>query len=242
MARARNGKKAAALARAVGKPVHQVCVGLETALWEAGPNHVTEFADALQFEGKPVIPPEKKAKWEALGRFREELTKFLVGKDAAFIGGVAVRSYGGRTAATVDYDLLIAPELLKEVTRFLESQGGDLQGTVEHTYCFHIKGADLPMDVRVARSPLDQVALSTSKRASFEGRKLRLVRPAALGAMKVKAYSERKGRPQGRRDREDVRGLIEVGAAEEEEIRQLLEKHRPDLLPELDEILRREHP
>ena len=98
-----------ALARALGRTEDQVACGLEVALWEAGPNPVTEFADALQFEGKPKMSATQQEKWEALGRLRDDLTKFLEGKNAAFIGGVAVRSYGGRTAATVGFDVLVEP-------------------------------------------------------------------------------------------------------------------------------------
>jgi len=231
-------RKRAALALALGRTEDQVACRLEEALWEAGPNHLTDFADALEFEGKPKVSEDKKKKWEALRRFREEMTKFLEKKDAAFIGGVAVRSYGGRTTPTIDYDVLVAPKLLKSMTAFLEGQSGSLKGTVENTYMFHLKEPDLRLDVRVARSPLDEEALSTAKKSTFEGRKLGIVNPRALAAMKVKAYSERKELPPGAQVRADVRGLIDVGATTDAEIRKLLKKHRPDLLSELDEILK----
>lgn len=204
---------------------------------EAGPNPITELADGLEFEGKPSMPPHKKSEWEALGRFRDALTAFLAGKDAAFIGGTAVRSYGGRAGPTVDYDLLIAPELLKTVTKFLEEQTGRLEGSVENTCLFRITVCNIDVDVRVAKTPLDIEALSTAKRANFFGRRLKIVRPAHLAAMKVKAYSERKELKKGRMDRDDVRGLLECGATTATEIRDLLQCHRPDLLPALDEIL-----
>ena len=225
-------------ARSLGKPVHQVAVGLDRALWEAGPNPVTDFADALEFEGKPVMPPETRQGWEALGRFRDALTQFLVGKSAAFIGGVAVRSYGGRTGATLDFDILIDPALLQEVTSFLKREGAQLFGTVEATYTFHLKPSNTDVDMRVAVSPLDREALATAKEASFRDRKLQIVRPAPLAAMKLKAYSERKDDPiKGGIDRSDVLGLIRSGATSEQEVREILVRFRPDLLRELDEIL-----
>lgn len=231
-----NGKRAR-LARRLGRTERQVACGLESALWEVGPNHLTEFADALQFEGKPKVSGAKQKKWEALGRFRDELTRFLADKKAAFIGGVAVRSYGGRTTPTIDYDVLIDSGLLKPMTRILETLGGSLQGTVEETYHFYIAGPEIDLDVRVARTSLDQEALATRKQAAWEGRRLGIVTPKALAAMKVKAYSERKKQPEGATDRADVKGLIAVGATTEQEVRRMLKKHRPDLLPELDEIL-----
>jgi hypothetical protein len=214
-----------------------VACGIEDALWEAGPNPVTDFADTLEFEGKQKMPSDKQEKWEALGRFRDELTKYLSGKNAAFIGGVAVRSYGGRTAATIDFDVLVDPKLLKETTKFLESEGGILMGTQENTYHFRIKGPAIDLDIRVAKGSLDEDALAGAKPAKFEGRKLKIVLAGALAAMKVKAYSERKNEPQGKIDRADVRGLLKVGATNEVEVRQMLKKHRPDLLPEFEEIL-----
>jgi hypothetical protein len=237
LSRIGTNRKLAAVARAIGRTQAQVACGLEVALREAGPNPVTDFADALQFEGKPKMPSDKQEKWEALGRFRDALTKFLEGKNAAFIGGVAVRSYGARTAATVDFDVLVEPKLLQGMTKFLEGQGGTLVGTVENTYSFNLKGPAMDLDVRVAKGALDETSLAGAKPASFQGRKLKIVLAKALAAMKVKAYSERKHQAQGKVDREDVRGLLKVGATTELEVRQLLKKHRPDLLAELDEIL-----
>jgi len=225
------------VARAIGRMEHEVVCGLEVALWEAGPNPVTDFADALQFEGKPKMASDKQEKWEGLGGFRDSLTKFMEGKNIAFIGGVAVRSYGGRTAATLDFDVLVEPKLLQGTTKFLEGQGGILMGSSEHTYHFNLKRLDLNLDVRVAKSPLDEAALAGAKLATFQERKLKIVLAKALTAMKVKAYSERKHEPQGLTDRDDVRGLLKVGAATEPEVRQVLKKYRPDLLAELDEIL-----
>src|SRR6185436_1119064 len=160
-------RKRASVARAIGRTEHQVACGLEVALWEAGPNPVTDFADALQFEGKPKMAKDKQDKWEALRGFRDALTRFLVGKNAAFIGGVAVRSYGGRTAATVDFDVLIDPKLLRGMTTFLEGEGGSLMGTVENTYSFHLKGPGIDLDVRVAKGSLDEAALAGAKPATF---------------------------------------------------------------------------
>jgi len=220
------------------KPLHQVVVGLEQALWEAGPNAVTDFADALECEGRYQMPPDEKKQWEALGHFRDALTEFLVGKDAAFIGGVAVRTYGGRRTATVDFDFLVAPSLLKEVTSFLEAQGGTLKSTVESTYSFHVEPCRLDVDVRLAESALDKEALQTAGDSRFKGRKLRIVRPDFLAAMKVKAYSERKGQPEGDQDKKDIHGLIGVGSTSPEAIREILKRHRPDLASDLDEILR----
>jgi len=224
-------------ARSPGRPLHQVIVGLEEALWEAGPNPVTDFADALECEGRYDMPPDEKDRWEALGRFRDALTQFLAGKEAAFIGGVAVRTYGGRTTATVDFDFLVAPSLLKDVTSFLESEGAELKGTVESTYSFRVKPCALNVDVRLAQSALDQEALQTGGTSRFRGRQLGIVRPDFLAAMKVKAYSERKGQSEGDQDRKDVQGLVRVGSTSPEAIREILKRHRPDLVSELDEIL-----
>ncbi len=222
----------------MGLPPHQVAVGLDRALWEAGPNPVSDFADALEFDGRYVMPPQEKAEWEALGRFREDLTRFLAGRNAAFIGGIAVRSYGGRAGPTTDFDLLIDEDLLKPMTAFLESQGAGLAGTVENTYAFLVKPCSTDFDVRVARTALDAVALSTAKPATFSGRALKIVLPAPLAAMKVKAYADRKGTESGQRDRADVRGLIACGSTSPDAVRDVLARHSPLLLPALEEILK----
>lgn len=212
-------------------------VGLGQALDEMGPNPLTEFADGLEIEGHPKPPGGHFPMWESIGRFRDALTEFLQGKDHAFIGGVAARSYAARGVPTKDFDVLVDVRHLKEFTSFLEADGARLAGTVEDTYAFRIPSLGFDFDVRVARSGLDQEALSKAKGASYAGRKLRIVAPEHLAAMKVKAYSERKDSDKGRLDASDIRGLLAVGATTEEAIRAVLEKHRPDLLPELDEVL-----
>jgi len=212
-------------------------LGLDEALSEMGPNHATEFADALEIEGFPKPKGGHFPLWESIGRFREALTDFLAGKDHAFIGGVAVRSYGAREAPTKDYDVMVDSRHLKEITSFLEGQGAALKGTVEDTYQFRVEHLKFDFDVRVATSPLDREALAAAKGATFSGRKLRIVQSDHLAAMKVKAYSERKGSVKGQLDASDVRGLIGVGATTEDAVRGALKKHRPDLLAELDEIL-----
>jgi len=230
-------QKIRAVARAARISERQVEVGLEGALWEMGPNDLTEFADGLQFEGKPMTPPGSQEAWEARGRFRDALTAFLSGKNVAFIGGVAVRSYGARIEPTKDYDILVDPGLLKDVTAFLESLGGHLDSNEDETYFFFFRDAWFHLDVSVAWNPLYREALDTAKKAVFQGRDLKIVLPTPLGAMKVKAYSERKDLKKKELDGSDVRGLLSVGATTEEEIRGLLAKHRPDLLPALAEIL-----
>lgn len=238
MARVRTNRKRAQLARRIGRTERQVACGLETALWEAGPNPITDFADELQFEGKRKMPTGNFEQWQAIGKFRDALTAYLEGKNTAFIGGVAVRSYGGRTTPTIDFDVLIEPKLLNGITHLVEKEGGRLMGTVENTYSFHIKRAGFDLDIRVAKGPLDEAALAGAKSARFQGRKLKIVLPEYLTAMKVKAYSERKRDAQGKVDRSDVRGMLSVGATTEAEVRKILQKLRPDLLSEFAEILR----
>ena len=225
-------------AESLGMAPHQVATGLARALWEAGPNEITDFADALEFEGKHVMTEMEQNQWEALRGFRSALTEYLSGKNAAFIGGVAVRSYGGRTGATFDYDVMIEPSLLQDTTTFLEGQGAALRSTVEHTYTFHVSPCDVDLDVRVAKTPLDQEGLAKAKGATFQNRRLKVVLPSHLACMKVKSYSERKTDPvKGPLDRNDVRGLVRCGATSPDEIRDVLRRHRPDLLRELEEIL-----
>lgn len=237
MSPSESARRLAEVARRAGVVPGQVAVGLSRALWEVGPNPVTDFADEIVIEGNPGMTPSDRASWEALGRFREALTTYLVGKEAAFIGGVAVRSYGGRLSPTIDYDLLVSSTTLKEISSFLEREGGVLQGTVESTYTFRIASCELDLDVRVATSPLDQEALKTAKTGTFKDRVLKLVLADFLAAMKVKAFSERMEFESGERDRLDVRGLLRCGATSEPAIRRILAKHRPDLLTVLDLIL-----
>ena len=66
---------------------------------------------------------------------------------------------------------------------------------------------------------------------------LHVVQPDFLAAMKVKAYSERADTQKGEQDRRDVQRLV-AGPTTEATVRSILERHRPDLLEILDEILR----
>lgn len=211
-------------------------VGLGQALDEMGPNHLTEFADALEIEGYPKKDEGRFPMWESIGKFRNAMTGFLQGKDHAFIGGVAVRSYAARTVPTGDYDVLIDPKHLKEFTSFLEGEGAKLVGTAEDTYSFRVVPLQFDFDLRVARSTLDREALAQAKTARYGDKKLRIVTPEYLAAMKVKAYSERKHSAKGKLDASDVLGLLDVGATASEKIREVLEKHRPDLTSDLHEI------
>lgn len=213
-------------------------VGLDGALSEMGPNHLTEFADALVIEGVRKPGKEFYEMWDARGVFRGALADFLSGVNHAFIGGVASRSYGARLGPTQDYDVMIDREHLKGMTAFLEKRGATLKSTVEDTYQFRVASLKFDVDVRVARSSLDREALAKAKGASYEGRKLRIVRAEHLAAMKAKSYSERREIiPQGPLDAEDIRGLIAVGKTTASAVRAVLRRHRPDLLPVLEEIL-----
>lgn len=212
-------------------------VGLEEALSEMGPNHATEFADALVIEGHPKPEKGHFPLWESIGKFREALVDFLEGTTHAIIGGVAVRSYGAREGPTKDYDVMVDSGHLKAMTAFLVAQGAVLNSSVEDTYMFRVEALGFDFDVRVATSPMDREALAASAGGTFEGRKLRIVTPDYLAAMKVKAFSERKDSEKGMLDAADVRGLVRVGKTDRKAIESILRKHRPDLLPELAEIL-----
>ena len=168
--------------------------GLEEVLSEMGPNHATEFADALDIEGYRKPEEGYFPLWQPIGKFREALVGFLEDKAHAFIGGIAARSYGAREAPTQDYDVMIDSGHLKEMTAFLEKQGAVLKGTVEDTYMFRVEPLKFDFDVRVARSTMDREALARAKGATFGGRKLRIVTPEYLAAMKVKACDERNER------------------------------------------------
>jgi hypothetical protein len=139
----------------------------------------------------------------------------------------------------MDYDVMIDIAHLKELTAFLEKQGAVLKSTVEDTYSFRVEPLKFDFDLRVARSSMDREALDRAKGATFGGRRLRIVTPDYLAAMKVKAYGERKGSEKGELDASDVLGLVGVGATTSGAVESILKKHRPDLMAELDEILRK---
>lgn len=227
------------LLRRLRRSVESCPMGLAEALSEMGPNHATEFADALAIEGveKPIDGVHRVT--ESLGRFRDALVDFLQVKAHAFAGGVAVRSYGARVTPTNDYDFLIDPAQLSDVMAFMEGQRAVLQGVSEDTFLFTLKFETLifHVDVLAARSPLHREVLEKAKAAFYAGRKLRIATPDCLAAMKVKAYHERLDEDKRRTDRADVVGLLTTRQASESGIRDILKRHRPDLLPVLDEIL-----
>ncbi len=211
-------------------------IGLGRALEEMGPNHLTDFADSLTIDGHPKPQKGHFPMWEDIGSFREAFTDFLGGIEHAFIGGVAARSHGARRTPTIDYDVLVPRKRLQETTAFLERLGGKLAGTVESTYTFRMEFLGFDVDVRVADSPLDREALQEAETADFKGRKLKIAAVNHLVAMKVKAYAGRKGGEGGEQDKRDVIGYLALPKASLESVRDILRRHRPDLLPELDEI------
>src|SRR5262245_48332870 len=95
-------------------------------------------------------------------------------------------------------------------------------------------GFKMGLDVRLAKSPLDQEALLNYVERPFKRWKLRVVKPDSLVAMKLKAYSERRGSPQGDQDRRDVLHLVSGKHATDKRARSILKKHRPELISVLD--------
>ncbi len=211
--------------------------GLAQALAEMGPNELTELADELQIDGFERPSGGFFPMWQTIGAFRDDLVQFLSGKRQAFIGGVAVRSYGAREGPTFDYDILIASEHLQEVHSFLEKSGATLKGTIEDTYLYRVTSLAFDVDVRVARSDLDRAALAGAKTATYRGVRLGIVAPVHLACMKVKAFSERAETDKGRMDRLDVLGLLRTGATTAEAVRGGLLAHRPDLIATFDRMI-----
>ena len=125
--------------------------------------------------------------------------------------------------------------------KFLADEGAEVAGSIEETYLYTFPWVKPDLDVRLARSPLHREALaSVAEKPAGRGKKLNVVEPDHLVAMKVKAYSERKKLPKGEQDRKDIVQLIRQKLANEGTVRAILAKHRPDLAPELDEILKDE--
>jgi hypothetical protein len=137
----------------------------------------------------------------------------------------------------MDYDIMIDQAGLSIAHKFLETQGAALRDSVKDTYQYVVEPIRLDVDVRIARSGLDREALAAAVAATYRTRRLRIVRADHLAAMKVKAYSERKNHPKGRQDGDDVRNLIVHGRTSASSVRDVLSRHRPDLLTHLDEIL-----
>ncbi|MBI4566068.1 MAG: hypothetical protein HY716_15385 [Planctomycetes bacterium] len=201
---------------------------LEATLIEMGRHPLLDLADELSGEAEERMREEGDS-----GPFIERLAEFLQGKNHALIGGLGVRAYV-RQRPTLDFDVMIDPKHWTEMRRFLVREGADSAGSVEDTYLFRFERFKLGLDVRLARSPLDQDALRNTEARPFKRWKLRIVKPNHLAAMKVKAFSERKGSPQGDQDRQDVLRLIETGKASRQGVRAVLKKHRPDLLAEFE--------
>jgi hypothetical protein len=214
---------------------------LEETLSEMGPNHATEFADALAIEGVETSDRTFHMTWESLGKFRESFTDFLTGIRHAFVGGVAVRSYKARLEPTLDYDVMVDAAEMPRVMAFMEKNGVQWTGMAEdgatHFFVLRLHGRLFHVDVREAKTALDREALDGARPASYGERKLRILEAGHLAALKIEAYAARKDTPKGRLDAQDVAGLLSVGAATEAAVRDILRRHRPELMKELDEIL-----
>jgi hypothetical protein len=210
--------------------------GFAQALDEMGPNHLTEFADELEVEGYPKPQKGHFPMWEEFGAFRERLADFMVGKDLAFAGGVAVRTYGARRGPTEDYDILAGRAHYKDLWKFLEGEGFQYVGSVESTDLMKQRDLGFELDILIADNPLYQEAMAGARSARWRGRTLKLVDPDHLAAMKVKAYAERRDDEKKAQDRRDVVSLLSK-EADAERVREVLARLLPKLLPAFDEIL-----
>lgn len=169
------------------------------------------------------------------GPFIERLVDFLQGKTHALIGGLAVRAYV-RVRPTKDFDVMIDARHWTEMRSFLAREGAESVGAVEDTFLYTFPSFRMDVDVRLANTPLDREAVASVVERPYHGKTLRVVDPAHLATMKVKAFEERRGTPKGEQAA-DVRQLIGQKLADELDVRKVLERHRPDLLRVLDEIL-----
>ncbi len=204
---------------------------LERTLLEMSRNPLIELADNLARDADIRSKEEGDA-----GPFLEALAEFLQGRQFAIIGGVAVRSYV-RDRPTLDFDLMISDAEWPDLVRFLSEHGAESAGSVEDTFLYTFGDFKLDLDIRIARSDLDREALGAVVTRRFKKWILRVVKPDHLAAMKLKAHSERKGTRKGDRDRNDVLDLL-AGHASEAALRELLGRHRPDLIAVLEEVLR----
>ena len=205
---------------------------LELSLIEISRNPLVELADELSGEADV----RKKDEGDA-GPFIGHLAEFLQDKEHALIGGLGVRAYV-RERPTFDFDVMISPGHWTEMRKFLSRHGAEASGSVEQTYMYSFPDFKMGLDVRLAKSPLDQEAIQNTIARPFKKWKLQVVKADYLAAMKVKAYSERKEQPQGEQDKRDVLRLLAGKHARTSAVQSILKKHRPDLLPELEEILK----
>ncbi|MBI4612698.1 MAG: hypothetical protein HY720_03725 [Planctomycetes bacterium] len=204
---------------------------LEASLIEMTRHPLLVLADELSGEAQMRREDEGDP-----GPFIERLVDFLQGRGHAIIGGLAVRAYV-RIRPTNDFDVMMSPENWDAIRSFLAAEDAECSSSVEETYLYTFRSFKLDLDVRLARSPLDRAALDHTEARAYRGRTLAVVEANYLAAMKVKAYSERKELPKGEQDSKDVRRLIRANKADEKAVRAILARHRPDLLPELGEIL-----
>lgn len=210
----------------IGKP------SLEHSIYEMTRHPLLELADELSGEAELRRKEEGDA-----GPFIDRLAKFLQGKEHGIIGGLGVRAHI-RLRPTDDFDIMIDTKHWNEMKEFVRQEGLEHEFSIESTHKYKVPATRMELDVRLAESPLDKEALQNVFERPYHGMPLRVVKANHLVAMKVKAYSERKEYPGGRQDRTDVLDLLKLGKADEQAVRAILKKHRPDLLPELDEILK----
>lgn len=206
---------------------------LERSIVEMTYNALIALADELSGEGALRRREEGDA-----GPFLGRLIEFLQGIDHAVCGELAMRAYL-RERPTLDFDVLVSEGAWEAVKDFVSREGLELLSTAEDIYSYAVPGSRVGLDVLVARSPLWKAALADSIERKVFGRTVRVLKPDFLAVLKVKSYGERKGLPGGDADRADILRLIGKGLALEGAVRDILRRYRPDLLPELDEVLRR---
>lgn len=204
---------------------------LERSIEEMSYHPILAIADELSGEAEVRRTEEGDP-----GPFLARLITFLERIDHAISGGLAVRTYL-RERPTLDFDVLISEDAWEPTRAFASREGLQLRSAAEDIYSFGVPGTKMEFDVLVARSPLWKAALASTVKRKVFGTSVRVLKPDALAAMKVKSYSERKGLPPGDADKMDIRRLVEKGLARPGAVRGILRRHRPDLLPTLDEIL-----
>lgn len=207
---------------------------LARALTEMGRTPLLDLADEMSEESD-----RRRLEEGDPATFIEQFADFLQKRKHAFIGGIAVRTYL-RQRPTDDLDVMVDASAWDDARRFVSSEHGESVGQVGETTTYEFPDFTMEVDIRVARSPLDIEALDGAVERPFKGRRLKVVHPNHLVAMKVRAFSERKQQPGGDQDRKDVRRLFTAALASEASVRDILERLRPDLVPELNELLARD--
>lgn len=144
--------------------------------------------------------------------------------DHALIGGVALSAYG-IIRTTIDLDILTHYEYKQTIVKFLESLGYE---TLSSSTAFSSHEHPLPGMGRidflyVSDRTAERILKEARKKTVFEDKKIKVVKPEHLIALKL--YAVKCNPDRRHKEWEDIRNLLKLSRLNLEEVQEYFQKY-----------------